>query len=172
MITQAIKEKIWSEVQRRRENFAGSDSRFAVTLGISASQYSRLRNGERERVIGDDQWIRIGRKLDVGFGAQNWKAARTPAYSYIETQLARCQQNSISRMLVRDIVQMCQARRMTCLAEGVETPEQIAALLDAGCSYAQGYYYDPPLPAAEFEEKYLQKLFFQQLGLLSQGSFE
>lgn len=100
MITQAIKEKIWSEVQRRRENFAGSDSRFAVTLGISASQYSRLRNGERERVIGDDQWIRIGRKLDVGFGEQNWKAARTPAYSYIETQLARCQQNSISRMLV------------------------------------------------------------------------
>ena len=65
-------------------------------------------------------------------------------------------ENPISRMLVRDIVQMCQARRMTCLAEGVETPEQIAALLDAGCSYAQGYYYDPPLPAAEFEEKYLR----------------
>ncbi len=100
MMAPEQKDLIWAEVMRRRENFAGSDGRFAVTLGISASQYSRLRGGERERVIGDDQWIRIGRKLDVSFGKDRWKAAKTPAYMYIEAQLERCQQNSISRMLV------------------------------------------------------------------------
>ena len=30
------------------------------------------------------------------------------------------------------------------------------ALLEAGCYYGQGYLYDPPLPAMEFELKYLR----------------
>lgn len=100
MITQTIKDAIWAEILRRRENFSGSDGRFAQSLGISPSQYSRLRNGERDRILGDEQWIRIGRKLDVSFGKDRWKAAKTPTYIYIEAQLARCQENSISRMLV------------------------------------------------------------------------
>ena len=64
--------------------------------------------------------------------------------------------NPINQMLVRDIIQICRARDMTCVAEGVENQEQIAALLETGCNYAQGYYYDQPLPAHEFEQKYLQ----------------
>ena len=44
---------------------------------------------------------------------------------------------------------------MECIAEGVETQEQIAALLQDGWEQAQGYYFDPPLPVAEFEQKYL-----------------
>ena len=63
--------------------------------------------------------------------------------------------NPINQMLIRDIVQICRARDTVCVAEGVETEEQIAALLDAGCSYAQGYYYDKPMPAAQFLDKYL-----------------
>ena len=63
--------------------------------------------------------------------------------------------NPINQMLIRDIVQICQAGGMTCLAEGVETQAQIAALLETGCHYAQGYYFDRPLPAEQFEQKYL-----------------
>ena len=64
--------------------------------------------------------------------------------------------NPIGRMLVCDIVQICQAHNMTCIAEGVENQEQLDALLEMGCPYAQGYYYDRPLPAYEFKEKYLR----------------
>ena len=37
------------------------------------------------------------------------------------------------------------------IAEGVEN-EQAAFLLQAGCAYAQGYFYSKPLPVSAFEE--------------------
>ena len=64
--------------------------------------------------------------------------------------------NPINRMLIRDIIQICQTCGMTCVAEGVETQEQIAALQEMGCSYAQGFFYDRPLPTDQFEQKYLR----------------
>ena len=64
--------------------------------------------------------------------------------------------NPISHTLVRDIVQICRKFHMDCIAEGVETAEQVAALLEMGCTCAQGFYYDKPLPVEEFEQKYLR----------------
>lgn len=64
--------------------------------------------------------------------------------------------NPISRMLVRDLVEICKSCNVTCVAEGVETEEQISALLEMGCVYVQGFYYDHPLPADVFEQKYLR----------------
>ena len=55
--------------------------------------------------------------------------------------------NPINQMLVRDIIQICRARDMTCVAEGVENQEQIAALLETGCNYAQGYLLRPAAPS-------------------------
>jgi EAL domain-containing protein (putative c-di-GMP-specific phosphodiesterase class I) len=37
------------------------------------------------------------------------------------------------------------------LAEGVETPEQLAFLQEQGCDYYQGYFYSKPLSADVFE---------------------
>ena len=64
--------------------------------------------------------------------------------------------NPVNRMLIQDIIQICQTCGMNCVAEGVENEEQIAALREIGCSYAQGFYYDRPMPAEQFEEKYLR----------------
>ena len=64
--------------------------------------------------------------------------------------------NPINRALVRDLVQICRAYGITCVAEGVETEEQVAALRDMGCIYAQGFYYGRPVPAEEFEKTYLR----------------
>lgn len=64
--------------------------------------------------------------------------------------------NPIGRMLVQNIIQICRTYDMACVAEGVETEEQLNALLEMGCPYGQGYYYDKPMPAQAFEEKYLR----------------
>ncbi len=63
--------------------------------------------------------------------------------------------NKISRSILESMVNICGVMGARCIAEGVETSEQVAALKDAGCDYAQGYYYNKPLPADEFGKRYL-----------------
>jgi EAL domain-containing protein (putative c-di-GMP-specific phosphodiesterase class I) len=51
--------------------------------------------------------------------------------------------------LVAAIVAMAQALGFTVLAEGVETEDQLEALLDLDVGQAQGYLFSPPVPAPE-----------------------
>lgn len=64
--------------------------------------------------------------------------------------------NPRARMLVSDLVKICHSSDMFCVAEGVETQAQIDVLTEAGCVCAQGYFFDRPLPAEQFEDKYLR----------------
>jgi EAL domain-containing protein (putative c-di-GMP-specific phosphodiesterase class I) len=49
--------------------------------------------------------------------------------------------------IVRAVLDLGQALGLTTVAEGVETPEQLAALRDLGCDWAQGYHLARPGPA-------------------------
>ncbi|HWA16955.1 MAG TPA: EAL domain-containing protein, partial [Gemmatimonadales bacterium] len=51
--------------------------------------------------------------------------------------------------LARAIIGLADTLRLRTSAEGVETPEQCAALRALGCGMGQGYYFSPPLPAAD-----------------------
>jgi diguanylate cyclase (GGDEF)-like protein len=51
--------------------------------------------------------------------------------------------------IVAAIVGMAQALGITVVAEGVETELQAGRAADLGCSLAQGFFFDRPLPAAE-----------------------
>lgn len=53
--------------------------------------------------------------------------------------------------LVRTILAMARGLGLKVVAEGIETPEQLARLSDLGCDYGQGYLFSRPLPAAEIE---------------------
>ncbi|MEY8354304.1 EAL domain-containing protein [Lachnospiraceae bacterium 54-53] len=64
--------------------------------------------------------------------------------------------NPVSRSIVEGMVKTCEIMGAVCIAEGVETLEQVEALKQAGCDYVQGYYLNKPIPAADFEEKYLK----------------
>ena len=72
--------------------------------------------------------------------------------------IAEVVSNPISRTLVRDLVRSAAPTSMACVAEGVETREQVDALLEIGCTFGQGFYYDRPLPSEAFERKYLRAL--------------
>jgi EAL domain-containing protein (putative c-di-GMP-specific phosphodiesterase class I) len=53
--------------------------------------------------------------------------------------------------LVATIINLAHAFDMTTVAEGVETPDQLEHLTQAGCDEAQGYLHSRPLPKAELE---------------------
>lgn len=57
--------------------------------------------------------------------------------------------------IITAIIHMAHALDMTLVAEGVETEEQMATLLDLGCPIVQGVLYSPALPA-EAMTRYLR----------------
>lgn len=59
---------------------------------------------------------------------------------------------SVNKGILHFIMDLARWMNLTVVAEGVETEEQLERLKDAGCDYAQGYYYAKPIPRAEFEE--------------------
>ncbi|HRE15758.1 MAG TPA: EAL domain-containing protein, partial [Rhodocyclaceae bacterium] len=48
------------------------------------------------------------------------------------------------------IIRLAQALNLEVIAEGVESAEQAALLMQEGCTLAQGFHYSRPLPGSEF----------------------
>ena len=49
------------------------------------------------------------------------------------------------------IVSLAHALGLRAIAEGVETPEQLAELRTLGCEYAQGFLFGRPVPASNVD---------------------
>jgi len=56
-------------------------------------------------------------------------------------------------IMFHHVVNMAKEIGLTCVAEGVETGDQVSILKKNGCDIAQGFYYDKPLPVREFEKR-------------------
>ena len=59
--------------------------------------------------------------------------------------------NSSEMALSEAIIVMAHKLGLKVIAEGVETEQQRALLVEAGCDYLQGYLFSKPLPAEQFE---------------------
>ena len=53
--------------------------------------------------------------------------------------------------ILEAVIHLAESVEVPCVAEGVETAEQAAALKRMGCHIIQGFYFSRPLPAKEFE---------------------
>ena len=60
-------------------------------------------------------------------------------------------------IILRDVIHMAHELGMEVLTEGVEREDQLAFVNSVGCYVIQGYFYDRPLPKAEFEERLQNK---------------
>ncbi|MCH5187479.1 MAG: EAL domain-containing protein, partial [Oscillospiraceae bacterium] len=60
-------------------------------------------------------------------------------------------------VMFKYVIAMAQEMGLECIAEGVETEEQVRLLADNKCNLAQGFYFDRPLPVAEFETRFDKK---------------
>jgi EAL domain-containing protein (putative c-di-GMP-specific phosphodiesterase class I) len=57
-----------------------------------------------------------------------------------------------ARTVVKAIIDLAAGLRLSTIAEGVETAEQVVLLRELGCERAQGYFFARPVPAAEAAE--------------------
>ncbi len=55
------------------------------------------------------------------------------------------------RAIVRTIIAMADSLNLNVIAEGVETEEQLKALLNKNCAHYQGYLFGKPVPIEQFE---------------------
>jgi diguanylate cyclase (GGDEF)-like protein/PAS domain S-box-containing protein len=69
-----------------------------------------------------------------------------------QTFVQRLDQPGEDASIVTAVVGLAKALHLKTIAEGVETPAQLAALQDLGVDEAQGYLYGRPQPAAFYDE--------------------
>lgn len=57
--------------------------------------------------------------------------------------------------IVKSIINMAKSIGIKTIAEGVETEDQLSVLMELGCDQVQGYLLGRPVPAQEFEKKFM-----------------
>jgi sensor c-di-GMP phosphodiesterase-like protein len=97
------------------------------------------------RVAIDDVGVgHSGLSLIKGLGANTIKIDKI----FVDTITREASAVTIVQMLVR----LARELKMTVVAEGIETPEQMSALIACGVEEGQGYIVSPPLPFAKFDQ--------------------
>lgn len=101
-IDKDFKETVALGLLKQRENFSGSDEAFARQWNINKAIFSRIKNGEREKVLKDTQWINIGRELNISINERKLKNVRTEVFEIVEEDIHFCKAHAKARILVDD----------------------------------------------------------------------
>lgn len=78
----------------------------------------------------------------------------------IDQGFVRSMENSLNnRSIVKTITMLAQNLGITCIAEGVESPEHVRYLSQLGITHMQGYYFSKPVSAAQLlSDNYINKV--------------
>src|SRR6185369_17214600 len=60
-------------------------------------------------------------------------------------------QDGSAATIIQTLARLARDLQMTVIAEGIETPEQVEALIKCGVEEGQGYLVSPPLPFSKFD---------------------
>ena len=109
-----------------------------------------------KRVVGGLQQQGVCATVDdfgIGYSSLNLIKAIPWNVLKIDRSFLPTEGDSSSFVMFRHVVSMAMELGLQCIAEGVETTEQREMLKDSGCTTAQGFLYDRPLPKEEFEKR-------------------
>lgn len=99
-ITKSFKDKVVAALMIQRENFGGSDEAFARSMDIDKAVFSRLKKGEREKLLANGIWLRLGRELGVVVNARDWNVVETDVFLQISEEIMFCKDFSRSMVFV------------------------------------------------------------------------
>jgi diguanylate cyclase (GGDEF)-like protein len=130
------------------------------TLKLELTESSLIPNIESARdVLTRLQNLHVGLKLDdFGTGYSSLSYLRTLHFDSLKIDpsfVQRVATDRKTRAIVETIVELAHALHMNVVAEGIETEDQLAGLIDLGCDTGQGFLFSRPVPA-EAAEKLLE----------------
>ena len=67
---------------------------------------------------------------------------------------SRSLKSNKGRQVIKSLIEMLKMVEYELVFEGVETKEELDTVVSYGCDVIQGFYFDKPLPAKEFIQKY------------------
>lgn len=97
-ITDSFKDRVVAGLLALRENFGGSDAAFARSTDVNPSVFNRLKNGEREKLLPNTTWLRLGREMGISTGTRKWNAVETDVFLQIREEILFCKQFAKSRI--------------------------------------------------------------------------
>jgi diguanylate cyclase (GGDEF)-like protein len=105
------------------------------------------------------QTLHVGLKLDdFGTGYSSLSSLRTLHFDSLKIDpsfVQRVATDRETRAIVETIINLAHTLHMNVVAEGIETEDQLAGLIEVGCDTGQGFLFSRPLPA-EAAEKLLE----------------
>lgn len=71
--------------------------------------------------------------------------------------ITNIEHDNIAYEIVSAVIRIAKSKKIETIAEGIENPNQAAILRNAGCDFAQGFFYGKPMPPSEII-KYLEPI--------------
>ena len=109
-----------------------------------------------KRVVGGLQHEGVCASVDdfgIGYSSLNLIKAIPWNVLKVDRSFLPTEDDGTSFIMFKYVVAMAKAMGLVCIAEGVETQAQLGVLKESGCSIAQGFLFDMPLPVSEFEKR-------------------
>jgi len=126
-------------------------------LHVEIVEAGIMKNVDRSRAtLNDLRGLGLRMSLDdFGTGYSSLSHLREfplDAVKIDRTFVSRVNEGQKDLEIVRAIVQLGHNLGLQVVAEGIETEEQLRVVRELGCDSGQGYYFSPPMAAAEFFE--------------------
>ena len=142
------------------ERYIGIKSQYAIPDGLLELEFTESIFFDNVALLSSavHEFRRAGIKCSIddfgaGYSSLNVLKALPVSVLKLDGMFFRtAKDDEQANIVIRNIMRMAGELKMATVAEGVETPEQVAFLETTGCDIIQGYVFARPMPAAEFTE--------------------
>ena len=157
------KQLIESDFVETFQNIIESENLCAGWLDAEITENSMLESGkELESAFNIFKELSVSVSIDdFGTGYSSWGYLNKYRFNRIKLDKMLIDnlsdRNESGKQVVKAIISMAEAIGVETLAEGVETPEQLAILIQLNCNQAQGFLLGKPVSAKTFEDMFIKK---------------